>query len=141
MSELRILIIEDNQMDIFMLQEMLAESIKMNYELDVTLSLASGLKKLKSDSYDALLLDLNLPDSNGGISVIEQVLECDNQVPIVIITGNEDDELALEAVRLGAQDFIHKDYLNSYIISKSIHFAIERFGLMKEIEKLKGAEK
>ena len=135
-DELNLLIIEDNQGDIFLMQEMLAESIRQSYKVEVAFSLASGLKKLKSDAMDAVLLDLSLPDSNGALDSVEKVKEANADIPIVVITGNEDEDLGIEAVKLGAQDYIQKEYLNSYILSKSIHFAIERHELMKEIETL-----
>lgn len=139
-ENLKLLIIEDNQGDIFLMQEMLAESIKQSYEIEVAFSLASGLKKLNADGMDAVLLDLSLPDSNGALDSVQRVRETNNQVPVVVITGNEDEDLGLEAVKMGAQDYIQKEYLNPYILSRSIQYAIERHQLLLEIEALKQSQ-
>lgn len=139
-ENLKLLIIEDNQGDIFLMQEMLAESIKQSYEIEVAFSLASGLKKLNAEGMDAVLLDLSLPDSNGALDSVQRVREANNQVPVVVITGNEDEDLGLEAVKMGAQDYIQKEYLNPYILSRSIQYAIERHQLLLEIEALKQSQ-
>ena len=139
-ENLKLLIIEDNQGDIFLMQEMLAESIKQSYEIEVAFSLASGLKKLNAEGMDAVLLDLSLPDSNGALDSVQRVREANNQVPVVVITGNEDEDLGLEAVKMGAQDYIQKECLNPYILSRSIQYAIERHQLLLEIEALKQSQ-
>lgn len=139
-ENLKLLIIEDNQGDIFLMQEMLAESIKQSYEIEVAFSLASGLKKLNAEGMDAVFLDLSLPDSNGALDSVQRVREANNQVPVVVITGNEDEDLGLEAVKMGAQDYIQKEYLNPYILSRSIQYAIERHQLLLEIEALKQSQ-
>lgn len=88
-------------------------------------SLAEGANILKKTDINAILLDLNLPDSNG-INTFHTVNQAYPNIPIVINTNIEDEKMALQAIRAGAQDYLLKDQCNYFQIKKSIEYAIER---------------
>ena len=87
--------------------------------------LAQCQDELGKNDYSVILLDLNLPDSSG-LKTLEAVLSTNRRTPIVVLTGVEDETLAVEAVRIGAQDYILKDALHLGTLVRSVRFAIER---------------
>ena len=88
-------------------------------------TLSEGLACLGSDSIDVVLLDLGLPDSQG-LNTFEKMHSAANQLPIVILTGFKDEKLGLEAVRMGAQDYLFKGKMEGALLVKAITYAIER---------------
>ena len=104
---IKILLIEDNPGDARLIQEALYLAGEAS-EVQWTDRLAKGLEMLELDRFDAVLLDLSLPDSRG-FSTFEQLRRRAPRVPVVVITGLDDEGLALRAVREGAQDYVVKD--------------------------------
>ncbi len=102
-THLTILLIEDNGAEARLLQEILKGSQLQHFSITHVTRLADGLQQLQQAHFDVLLLDLTLPDS-AGLGSLELVLEQAPNLPIVVLTNTNDDELALQAVRLGAQD-------------------------------------
>ncbi|MDJ0677083.1 MAG: hybrid sensor histidine kinase/response regulator [Calothrix sp. MO_167.B42] len=124
-NPVKILLIEDNLAEARLLQEFLKQAKSHEFTVVHVQRLAAGLEKLRANNYDAILLDLTLPDSQGLVSLPPLM----NQVPstpIVVLTNINDDELALEAVREGAQDYLVKRQVNVTILIRSIRYAIER---------------
>lgn len=99
------------------------------YQLECAERLSEGLTKLGNQRADVVLLDLNLPDSRGR-DTVERVMQHAAHVPVLILTGSDDDCLALEAVRLGAQDYIVKGQIDSVALSRAMQYAIERHTLL-----------
>ena len=97
-------------------------------------SLSKGLLCLAAGGIDAVLLDLDLPDSHG-LSTFEKIYSAASQVPIVILTGFNDDAFALEAVRRGAQDYIVKGKLEGALLVKAITYAVERKKLDEAVKR------
>lgn len=122
---IKALIIEDNPQDLRLIEEMLREVKKPSFELTGSNTLKKGLKNLVNDIFDILLLDLNLPDSTG-LDTFASVYEQAPEIPIVILSGFDDEETAIRAVREGAQDYLVKGQVNSLLLSRSISYAIER---------------
>jgi len=81
------------------------------YRVGARLAAIAGVACLRDRRFDAVLLDLNLPDSMG-LSTVEQVHACNPNVPVVVLTGEDADELALQAVQAGAEDYICKSEWN-----------------------------
>jgi len=127
---INILSIEDNPGDFILLKEILNESIETKYNLVNCVNLNAGIEALKNDSFDIILLDLSLPDSNGLDSFTKLKTEIE-EIPVIVMTGNEDDLLAKQAIREGAQDFLVKGHFDFSLISRAITYAIER----KELER------
>jgi GAF domain-containing protein/DNA-binding response OmpR family regulator len=122
---IKILLIEDNPTDVRLLRRMLTEAKGFTFDLELADRLSTGLERLASDDVDLILLDLLLPDSHG-LDTFAQTLARAPQIPVVVLTGLDDEELALEAVRAGAQDYLIKGEVDGNLLARSIHYAIER---------------
>ena len=124
-NPVKILLIEDNLAEARLLQEFLKQAKSHEFTVVHVQRLAAGLQKLRTDNYDVILLDLTLPDSQGLVSLPPLMSQVPS-TPIVVLTNINDDELALEAVRGGAQDYLVKRQINVAILMRSIRYAIER---------------
>ncbi len=116
--------VEDNPADRNIIRVSLSES-PHQYKLECAERLSEGLEKLGKQRPDVLLLDLNLPDSQGS-DTFQKVIDRAPHVPILVLTGNDDDYLALEAVRRGAQDYILKAQIDTHMLTRAMSYAIER---------------
>ena len=138
-SSVKILLIEDNLAEARFLQEVLKTSTLKQFSLLHVKRLHEALDRLKEEYFDVVLLDLTLPDSQGLESLIP-LLDQVPSLPIVVLTNTNDDELAIEAVRQGAQDYLVKRQVNGELLVRSLRYAIERKqvleGLREENETL-----
>lgn len=121
----RVLLIEDNPVDAQLTQDILAEWADDRFDLTRVGTLSEGLARLARDRFDAVLLDLSLPDAQG-LNTVTQVLATSPGIPIVVLTGYDDQELALQAVQQGAQDYLVKGQAQADLLSRAIRYAIER---------------
>ncbi len=133
-STINILLVEDNPGDALLIRKMLVGTVA-TYNVDNVTTLAGCCEQLQSNDYDLILLDLGLPDSNG-FATFEKLIEYLNSVAVIILTGLGDEEIALKVVSRGAQDFLVKNDLNSRLLVKSIHYAIERSKIIEAMTKL-----
>lgn len=117
--------IEDNLGDARLINEMLSETLSRQIKLEHVIRLSSGLEKIKEGGIDLVLLDLGLPDSTG-LDTLLSVRSEEERIPIVVLTGLEDEELGITAVKMGAQDYLNKMQINGSLLSRSIRYAIER---------------
>jgi len=132
-DRIKILLIEDNNGDAFLIQEMLAGVTEAIYEYQWCRTLAAGIDFLSSDQpVDLILLDLTLPDSSG-LATLHSVKNANVRIPVIILTGINSEELAAEAVSKGAQDFLVKGRFNSDSISRSIRYSIQRQKLYSDL--------
>ena len=127
MSRLRVelLLVEDNADDVLLISEYLADSRQADFVLNTADRLGGAERLLQTRSFDAILLDLQLPDVQG-LATFERLLRGAHGVPIVILSGNDDEELALKAVHAGAQDYLVKSQVGTVILERTIRYAIER---------------
>jgi DNA-binding NtrC family response regulator len=139
------LLIEDNPDDALLIQRYLTDSPRVKYNVMHVALLADGLKCLKNIFFDVVLLDLVLPDGPTGLATLEKVYALAPHIPIVVLTGHDDDELAIQAVQKGAQDYLVKGQIAGAMLGRSIQYAIERKKMLtqieqsaKEIKKLRG---
>ncbi len=123
-EKINILLIEDSPDDAFLIQEMLAQAGR-EFELARADRLSTGLARLAEDGVDVVLLDLGLPDSQG-LKTFVKVCAQAPDVPIVVLTGLDDEELAVEAVAQGAQDYLVKGQVEGHLLARAIRYAIER---------------
>jgi PAS domain S-box-containing protein len=123
--DVRVLLVEDNPGDARLIQEYLAMSPLLRCDLTVASRLSTAVEVLNGGDVDVVLLDLTLPDSQG-ITTVEQVLTAAPGLPVIVLTGNDDVELSIQAVSIGAQDYLTKDLLGGGLSDKSIRYAIER---------------
>lgn len=124
-SSVNILLIEDNLAEARLLQEFLKEARHRQFNLVHAIRLQEGLQRIDRECFDIILLDLTLPDSQG-LASLAPLMKQAPSVPIVVLTHTNDDELAIEAVRRGAQDYLVKRLVNSQVLVRSLHHAIER---------------
>jgi signal transduction histidine kinase len=122
---LRVLVIEDDRIFQKIIQTYLHQASACRTGVVLAGSLADGLGQLAGEGVDAVLLDLSLPDSDG-LETLERFQEGAPEVPVIVLTGLDDEEVAAEAVRRGAQDFLVKSDLNASILTRSVRYAIER---------------
>ena len=121
---LHILLIEDNAAEAFLLQESLAQVSRPPDVIHAD-TLDSALLYLKENIIDAILLDLALPDSEG-LATLEQANAAADSIPIIVLTGLEDEAVAIEAVRKGAQDYLIKGQTGARQLMQTILRAVER---------------
>ncbi|BAY45370.1 response regulator receiver sensor signal transduction histidine kinase [Scytonema sp. HK-05] len=124
-DSVKILLIEDNLAEARLLQEFLKQAKSHEFSLVHVKRLREALQELRRGIYDVILLDLTLPDSQGLASLAPLISQAPS-LPIVVLTNTNDDELALEAVRRGAQDYLVKRQVNSDLLIRSLSYAIER---------------
>jgi DNA-binding response OmpR family regulator len=128
----KVLLIEDNDADARFISEMFKEIKTTKYEVSHVKRLDEGLKLMDKDSFDVLLLDLSLPDSIG-LETFEKAHEHNLELPIVILSGLDDEEVAVRAVSEGAQDYLMKGEVSGRLLSRAISYAIERQKTEKEL--------
>jgi len=129
---LRVLLVEDNPDDVHLITEML-RSDSSSFEVEAAERLSHALKLLDSSSFDIVLLDLCLPDAQG-MATVTKALDLGLTVPVVVITGNDSEGLALQAVRAGAQDYLVKDDLDGRTLVRALWHAIERQQLLMALK-------
>jgi len=88
-------------------------------------TLAAGIERVGQGDIDLILLDLNLPDSEG-LDTVRKMLEKAGKIPIVVLTVTHDKKQAIEAVKMGVQDYLIKGDFDSNILHRSIHYALAR---------------
>ncbi|VXD19234.1 Two-component hybrid sensor and regulator [Planktothrix serta PCC 8927] len=124
-SSVKILLIEDSLAEARLLQELLKDSLGEPFSLVHVKRLGEALNQLNDSIFDVVLLDLTLPDSQG-LESLARLIEQVPSLPIVVLTNTNDDELAIKAVRQGAQDYLVKRQVNGSVLVRSLRYAIER---------------
>lgn len=134
-SIIDVLLIEDSPDDAFFIREMLsrADEARGGFRLTHADRLSAGLAHLAEHSLDVVLLDLGLPDSHG-LKTFGKILAQAASVPVIVLSGLDDEALAVEAVGQGAQDYLVKGNVDSNLLARAVHHAIERKRLEKEVE-------
>ncbi|MDR6536956.1 response regulator [Variovorax soli] len=121
-----ILLVEDNPGDARLIRELLIDEVgRDGFRMRDARSLAEALQRMDEQRPDMVVLDLSLPDSFG-IETLFKVQSRDALLPIVVLTGNEDQAVALAAVKAGAQDFLVKQDLSGRLLIKTLQYARER---------------
>jgi len=133
-GHVNILLVEDSPSDAVLLQECLIENGQGRFEFTHVESLAEGLKHLRQGRFDVLLLDLSLPDSTGRETYLRARAEAPH-LPIVVLTGVADEDVGLEAVRHGIQDYLIKGQAAGRQTARAIRYAIERKQMEESLQK------
>jgi DNA-binding response OmpR family regulator len=141
-SSIRVLLVEDDDEDALILREMLDEvetrhAVSLN--LEVAGSLKASLERLDTQGIDIILLDLNLPDSRG-LDALRRFHAQAPEVPLVVLTGLNDEMLGIEAVQKGAQDYLVKGQVDGNLLLRSMRYAIERHRLLARLEESRQRE-
>jgi PAS domain S-box len=122
---INVLLVEDNQGDAVIINEMFREIPQIEFNISHAKRLSEGLKTIDEDDFHIVLLDLQLPDSQG-IETFNHVHQLAPEIPIIILTGLEDEDFALDIVGEGAQDYLVKGQVDQKLLARSIKYSIER---------------
>ena len=124
-EEIKVLLIEDNPGDARLIREMLVDPARERYQFEYADRLSRGLEHLENGGVDVVLLDLSLPDSQG-LDGFDRVQAKVPAVPVVVLTGFDDEPLAIEAMRHGAQDYLVKGDVDSTVLNRAVRYSVER---------------
>ncbi len=138
-ATVRILLVEDNPGDARLLREILREG-SLRFELTHAARLDEALVSLAAAPADVVLLDLSLPDAHG-LETVRRTLEAAPDVPIVVLSGLNDETVAVEAVQAGAQDYLVKGEVTHGVVARSLRYAIRRKQMEVERRRLLESER
>jgi PAS domain S-box-containing protein len=136
---INVLSIEDNPADAHLIQEMLDEATRLGwdlprFEVEHVTRMEEALAHLSNEVVDVVLSDLDLPDSRAG-ETVTTLREHIPHMPLVVLTGREDEVLAHKSVRAGVQDYLYKDEATGSLLARSMMYAIERQQTHTELER------
>jgi len=119
---MRVLLVEDNEDDALLIRETLSET---TIEIERAERLSTALEQLATGRFDAVLLDLSLPDAYG-VETLERMRRDGPSVPIVVLSGLNNEEIAVKAVEGGAQDYLIKGQTDGALLTRALRYAIQR---------------
>lgn len=136
-STVQILLVEDNPGDAHLVQASLNRSQKNLFEIEWAKDFEDARRVLKNQTYDVIISDLSLPDSDldNPLALVASLVKISNKTPCIILSGNENEELAVRALQNGAQDYIVKDQMQSGHLKRAVFYAMERRNLQLDLEK------
>jgi DNA-binding NarL/FixJ family response regulator len=117
----KVLLIEDNPIDTRLIRELLADAVDVRFEVQGAGRLSTAIESLarSANAIDVILLDLSLPDSQG-IETFQAIDALGTSIPIVVLTGLDDAQLAVQAMRQGAQDYLVKGKVDGNLLARSL---------------------
>ena len=125
MSSTRVLVIEDNPADFVLLEEALADVAAFHVKLTGVSLLKKAIELLETETFDVALLDLSLPDTDG-LNGLQRIQQAAPELPVLVLTGRNDSNLAVTAVREGAQDYLVKGQVDGHLLLRAMRYAEER---------------
>jgi len=136
--ERHILLVEDNPADAQLVVDLLAEGASPEPAVTHAERLVQALEQANTGAFDAVLLDLGLPDSQG-LDTVRAFQEGTGAVPVVVLTGQEDSGLGTHAIQLGIQDFLPKNDLTPDLLARTLDYAVERHRAATELRLMAAA--
>jgi DNA-binding response OmpR family regulator len=130
-STVNILLVEDNRADVRLVEECLAEFDPAGFALQSAPRLSAALEVLAHQSFDLMLLDLLLPDSEG-LETFRAIFSRFPFLPVVVVTALDDKDTALATLREGAQDYLVKGQITPESLGRSVEYAMERHRTLRE---------
>ena len=124
-ATLQVLLVEDSAADARWFREELRDAGVASFTLHHVGTLAAAIERVAAGDIDAILLDLSLPDAQG-IDTVARMRAAAPAVPVVVLTGFDDQQSALRAVKEGAQDYLIKDQVNGALLARAVRYAVER---------------
>ena len=124
-KRISILLVEDNAGDRRLISEMLAEASNVTFDVKYADRLQAAMEYLGQNRVEVILLDLGLPDSQG-LETLRKVYAQVSELPIVVLTGLNDEMIGVQAVNEGAQDYLIKGQVDTHLLRRTIRYAIER---------------
>src|SRR6202795_3954566 len=131
---IRVLLVEDNPGDARLFLELVRDTGVGRLKLEHVTRLSAALDRLSNDTFDVVLLDLSLPDEQGLATLTRTHAHAPN-VPIVVLTGLDDEALAVKAVRAGAQDYLVEGRVDGDLLVRSMRYATERARGVEALER------
>ena len=131
---IRVLLVEDNPGDARLFTELLRDAGANHLKMVQVDRLSAALDRLNCDCFDVMLLDLSLPDADGLDTLVRAHAHAP-KIPIVVLTGHDDEALAVKAVRAGAQDYLVKGHVDGELLVRSIRYASERGRALEALER------
>jgi diguanylate cyclase (GGDEF)-like protein len=131
-TKIKVLLIEDNIADARLLKELLNDAQPGKHRVTAAYTANEGMTYLQENDFDIVVTDLSLPDTEG-LNIITYIQEINLKVPIVVLSGQDNEELALKIVQMGAQDYLIKGQGDGHLINRIIDYSIER---KKDVQKL-----
>jgi len=125
-SEIKVLLVEDSPSDAKLIKHELGEDQDYSFEVIWVSRVDKAIAELKRQQFDVALLDLTLPDSDGHATFTRIHATCPQQLPIIILTGTGNEQIGINAIGLGAQDYLVKGMTDSKYITRAIRYSIER---------------
>ncbi len=132
-QRLRILLVEDNALDARVVEDLLQEDAPGSYIVQRAASMADAIVALAEHRFDAALLDLMLPDSDGERTV-SRLRNVDGDLPIVVLSHHDSERLTTQSLRSGAQEYLLKEHLDGPLLRRAIQYALERKRIERRIE-------
>jgi len=129
---LRILLVEDNSNDELLLREMLNTSGYLRFTLTVATRVSEARAEMASKDFDVILCDLSLPDARG-LDAVETLRAAVPVPPIVVLTGLQDEAMAIAAIQAGAQDYLVKDTTGAEVLVRTLRYACERARIQEHL--------
>jgi len=130
----KILMIEDSLDDALLIKRKLENSTSSSFLVTSVKTLQDGLEHLANEPTDLVISDLGLPDSHG-LDTVKKILKAAPHVPLVVLSGFDDESIAIKAVQAGAQDYLVKGHFESSHLERSLNYSIERARLQRELDK------
>jgi len=129
---IRVLLVEDNAGDVRLLREMFGKETPGSFELTHLVRMGEAEIRLAKGGVDIALVDMGLPDEHG-LDTVRRSLAAAPDVPVIVLTGLEDEELAAEAMKAGAQDYLIKGQIENRALPRALRHAIERHQLDRRL--------
>ncbi|MBL4851867.1 MAG: response regulator [Gammaproteobacteria bacterium] len=133
---LNILLVEDDSGDADYLQDIISDAPGVSVNITISDRLENALRALAETDFDTVLLDLNLPDSNG-IETFKKIHEPNKNTPVIVLTGLNDESTALKCMQEGAQDYLDKTGLSCSLLMRTIRHSIERQRLLQVVDQMR----
>lgn len=131
----QVLLIEDDPVAAGVFEAQLSADFTTRYEAELVGNLAGGVQRLGETNYDVIVLDLLLPDARG-LEALEELVLLETEIPIVVLTSLDDEEVAAKALQSGAQDYLVKGEIHGRLVARSIRYAIERHRLTQALRSM-----
>jgi len=131
-SRIEVLLIEEDLAEADLMREMLAEERRWEFSVEHARHLTKGLDLLRSRSFDVVLVDLWLPDSQG-LETVVALRNQEKEAPVIVLTPFENEELALKTLEMGVQDYLFKSEITTSMLKRSIRYAIQRRRAVEEL--------
>jgi phosphoserine phosphatase RsbU/P len=132
--ELKLLVVTPNPEVVRLFKEIAKQVMETELDIEIIENLKAALLRLEAGGIDIILADLNLPDSQG-VDTFLKLKDRFSVIPIIVLAGLDEAELAMEAIRAGAQDFLIRKNLESGLLLRSVKYSLEKFKVLDELKK------